>query len=244
MPGARFVAEALPGAGESWRLPAGDAAHARARRLPEGAPAVLVDGSGREALGRIVRAGRGGFEVLVDAVRVAAEDGLPPIHLLVAAVRAERLAWVAEKATELGAARLTLVLTERTQSFRGRDALVPRLSRVVQEAVKQSESARWPQVDGPQDFHAALEAETAPHRILLDAEAELFPPVLEALPSALLIGPEGGWAEKELRHALSSGWIAASLCAGKLRAETAAVAALTLARHALARGALTPPRAG
>jgi 16S rRNA (uracil1498-N3)-methyltransferase len=86
-----------------------------------------------------------------------------------------------------------------------------------------------------------LASETAPHRFLLDSEGEPFPPILAASAVALLVGPEGGWSEREQQQALSHGWVAASLSAGKLRAETAAVAALTLARHALARGALTPP---
>ena len=54
-------------------------------------------------------------------------------------------------------------------------------------------------------------------------------------PTALLVGPEGGWTEDELGVAIAEGWAAVSLAAGKLRAETAAVAALTLARTALAR---------
>jgi 16S rRNA (uracil1498-N3)-methyltransferase len=52
---------------------------------------------------------------------------------------------------------------------------------------------------------------------------------------ALLVGPEGGWSDAEVAAARDFGWLATSLPAGKLRAETAAVAALTLTRAALAR---------
>ena len=51
----------------------------------------------------------------------------------------------------------------------------------------------------------------------------------------LLVGPEGGWTDAERGAARAAGWSAAALPAGKLRAETAAIAALVLARAALGR---------
>jgi 16S rRNA (uracil1498-N3)-methyltransferase len=237
VPGARFVVDRLPAPGEAFRLEGADAAHARARRLSPGDPAVLVDGSGREAEGSVESVGRHELEVRVARVSAAPPDPLPPIHLLVAAVRAERLSWIAEKATELGAATLTLVVSERTQAERARGSLAARLSRVIVEAAKQSEHARWPRVAGPVPYARAL-ADAAPgHRFLLDPRGEPFPAALAPAPTSLLVGPEGGWAEAEERAALAAGWSTVSLSAGKLRAETAAVAALTLARAALSRGA-------
>ena len=231
----RLVVEALPETGSVCRIAGEEAAHAKARRLRPGDVVVLVDGSGREAHGRVVRFSRGALEAAVEAVRAAEGPSHPPLHLLVAAVRSERLAWIAEKATELGASRLTLVVTERTQSFRARDAVAARLSRVVREAAKQTEAARWPAVEGPRPLAEVLRAETSSTRLILDPSGEPFPATLAAAPAALLVGPEGGWTERELADALSQGWLAVSLAAGKLRAETAAVAGLTLARTALAR---------
>ena len=245
LPGARLIVDALPEVGSACRIEGEEAAHARARRVDVGDAVVLVDGSGREGAGRVTRIGRGAMDVTVEDVRVAAVDPLPPIHLLVAAVRSERLSWIAEKATELGAQRLTLVTSERTQSFRASDALGPRLARVVREAAKQAETARWPEIAGPVTFAEALRADAAGTRLILDLSGEAFPAALTPAPTALLVGPEGGWTETELAEALAQGWVAASLAAGKLRAETAAVAALTLARAALSRSvksALTLPR--
>jgi len=232
---ARFLIAALPAAGELCRIGGDEAAHARARRLRAGDGVVLVDGSGREAHGTIVRLGRGTVEVSVEAVHDAARPSPPPLHLLVAAVRSERLSWIAEKATELGAARLTLVVSERTQSFRARDAIAARLARVVREAAKQSEAARWPEVDGPLPLSRVLATERAAVRWILDPSGEPFPAAVSAGSAALLVGPEGGWTLSELEKALLAGWLAVSLAAGKLRAETAAVAGLALARAALAR---------
>jgi len=232
---ARLVVESLPEAGALCRVGAAEAAHARARRLRPGDAVVLVDGSGREARGRIVRFARGALEVSVDAVKAPGPAAHPSVHLLVAAVRSERLSWIVEKATELGASRMTLVVSERTQSFRARDAIAARLSRVAREAAKQAEAVRWPAIEGPSPLGDVLRAEASSTRLILDPSGEPFPATLPAAPAALLVGPEGGWTDRELADALAAGWLAVSLAAGKLRAETAAVAGLALARAALAR---------
>src|SRR5262249_6291136 len=131
----RLIVQSLPAPGDVARVPAEEAAHARARRLSTGSEGVLIHGSGREAIARVVRVGGSGCEVRVESVTTAAGD-VPALHLLVAAVRPERLAWLAEKAAELGAARLTIVATERTQSFRAAGGLRTRLARIVRESAK------------------------------------------------------------------------------------------------------------
>lgn len=232
----RLLVSTLPAAGDSCRIDGEEAAHGRARRVAAGDPVILVDGSGREAHGKIARVTRAGLEVTVEVVRPAAPDAHGPIGLLVAAIRSERLAWIAEKATELGAARVTFVSSERTQRFRANESLVPRLERIVREAAKQAERARWPAITGPVALADIFRTEASATRLILDPSGQPFPAALPSCATALLIGPEGGWSEAELESALAAGWVAASLAAGKLRAETAAVAALTLARTALARG--------
>jgi 16S rRNA (uracil1498-N3)-methyltransferase len=236
VPGARFVVESLPAAGEERLLGRDKASHARARRLVSGDEVVLVDGSGREAHGRVAKLGRAGLTIAVERVVRGAADGLPPVHLAVGAVRPERLAWIAEKATELGAESLWLVVSERTQGPRAGASIVPRLQRVVEEAAEQSERARWPRIEGPASFAFILDGIEAPQRILLDSGAEPFPERLAPRETLLLIGPEGGWTESERAAALDAGWTEASIPAGKLRTETAAVSAIALARSALARG--------
>ena len=235
VPGARFVVETLPGAGETCALGRDKAAHARARRLSDGDEVILVDGTGREASGRVVSLGRDRLTISVERVTSADAGTVPAVHLCVAAVRPERLAWIAEKATELGAASLVLVVSERTQRQRAGASLVPRLRRVIEEAAEQSEQARWPRIDEPVAFASALTRVPAAQRFLLDPRGEPFPAMLPPRETALLIGPEGGWSDAEHEAAIAAGWVAASLASGKLRAETAAVAALTLALAALAR---------
>jgi len=234
LPRARLVIIPLPRPGETARLSREEAEHARARRLNAGDPITLIDGSGREALAVLERLDRKGGEVAVESVREAPARGAP-IALSAAGLRAERLAWLVEKATELSADRVTLVASGRTQSFRASRAVLERLERVAREAAKQCEAARWPTVAGPVSFERALAEDPSIHRIFLDASGESFPAMLSDRPAVLLVGPEGGWTDAEREAASGRGWTLAALPAGKLRAETAAVAALVLARAALER---------
>ncbi|HYV40703.1 MAG TPA: RsmE family RNA methyltransferase, partial [Thermoanaerobaculia bacterium] len=141
-------------------------------------------------------------------------------------------------ATELFAESVTLVASARTQSFRGSAAARERLDRVAREAAKQCESARWPRIEGPLPLERALSERPASHRLFLDTEGEVFPSKLSARAVTLLVGPEGGWTPAERETAGVQGWSLVALPAGNLRAETAAIAALVLARAALARGKL------
>ncbi len=234
LPGARLIVGTLPAAGETARLTAEESLHARARRLRPGDPVVLLDGTGREAAAVLTRlAGRSG-EALVQRV-LSAGERTPRVELLVCGLRAERLAWLAQKATELEAESLTLVASSRTQSFRASAEAIGRLERVCREAAKQSETARWPKIAGPLPLDRALALGPASHRLFLDASGEAFPAALSPRPLFLLVGPEGGWTEAEREAARAREWSTVALPAGKLRAETAALAALVLARAALVR---------
>ncbi len=226
----------LPGPGERVRLPAEESAHVRARRVEAGDRVVLFDGGGAEAVARAVRVSRSRVEVEVEGRVEPAPTG-PEVSLSVAAVRLERLAWIAEKATELGAARLILLETRRTQPFRAAAAARGRLERVARAAAKQCGAARWPILSGPVPAAQAFAAETSKHRLLLDPGGAPFPPALAPAPAALAVGPEGGWTPEEIEIARRAGWTAARLPAGVLRTETAAVAGLVLLAAALSRGA-------
>jgi len=225
----------LPAPGEPVRLSAEEASHARARRLSRGNPVVLFDGEGREARGRVTGLTRTAVEVVADEP-ARAPEGEPPLALYVAAVRLERLAWTVEKAAELGAARLVVIRAERSQGFRAPAAAVERLRRVARAAAKQSGNPRALAVEGPFGVREAFFGEASPSRLLLDFDGAPFPETLAPAGAALAIGPEGGWSDAERRAAEESGWTVVRLPAGLLRAETAAIAGLVLARAALARG--------
>lgn len=183
----------------------------------------------------MTRRSRSGVEVLAERILEAAEAG-PSVSVYVAAVRPERLSWIAEKATELGAARLVIVRSERTQGFRAADPLRQRLERVARAAAKQCEASRWPEIRGPLVLSEALATEPAPHRFLLDRQGAPFPPAVAASDAALAVGPEGGFTPKEIEAARRLGWSATCVAEGRLRTETAVIAGLILLRAAISRG--------
>lgn len=231
---ARLIVSALVLPGETLHLSRVEAAHARARRLAAGDPVLLSDGSGVEALAEIVRLSAVEAVVRVSEI-VARQSRRTPVALFLAGLKPERLAWAVEKATELGAARVVIVRSGRTQSFRASAGLLPRLDRIARESSKQCGRADWPAVSGPADLERVLEEERSEHRLFLDADGDPFPRRLAAAPSALLVGPEGGWTDGEKSEASKRGWKVVALPAGKLRAETAAIAALTLFNAAVER---------
>jgi 16S rRNA (uracil1498-N3)-methyltransferase len=236
LPDARIFVERLPVRGESLRISGGELRHARARRIAAGDPVLLFDGSGREARARILRLSGRAVEAVVEEIVETAGGPERTLTLLCAGGRAERLSWIVEKATELGVARVVLVRTERTQSFRASEPLRGRLERVGRAAAKQCGAAAWSSLEGPVPLLEALAEKRAAHRLLLDPEGEPFPGSLAAGSAALAVGPEGGWARAERDAAVRMGWSVSALPAGRLRAETAAVAGIVLLRAALARG--------
>jgi 16S rRNA (uracil1498-N3)-methyltransferase len=226
-----LIVAGLPAPGGTVRLSPEEAAHANARRLRVGDAVLLSDGTGRSALSEIVRLSRGEVIARVREIVPGAPGGVP-VSLYLAGLRPERLAWAVEKATELGAARVVVVASERTQSFRASAGLVPRLDRVARESSKQCGRPDWPAISGPVDLPGVLESERSRHRLFLDFEGDRFPRRMVAAAAALLVGPEGGWTDDERERAVRHGWKVVALPAGLLRAETAAVAALVLLRFA------------
>jgi 16S rRNA (uracil1498-N3)-methyltransferase len=165
--------------------------------------------------------------------------------LLASLIRFERFEWMLEKATELGVARVVPVEAERSERGLERAASkrMTRWNRIVREASEQSRRARLPEIAAPVDLAGALKIETGPGMaapycyVLEEAEA---PPILPALPAhrqpgdrvTVLVGPEGGWTDRERQQIASSDWRPVSLGTQILRAETAAIAALAIVNAA------------
>jgi 16S rRNA (uracil1498-N3)-methyltransferase len=230
---ARLIVATLPEVGETIRVVGKEAAHACARRLAPSESVVLLDGSGREAVAEVLRVARG--EAILRVTEIRREEKRPnTVSLFVAGLRSERLAWMVEKATELDVDHIVVIESERTQPFRAAASL-PRLERVAREASKQCGRRDWPSISGPVDLGRVIEEDESKHRLFLDFDGDRFPRRLVSASSALLVGPEGGWTDSERSDASDRGWKIVSLPAGRLRAETAAIGALTLLRAAMER---------
>ena len=220
-------------------LPADEAKHAaRVLRLRPGDEVCAMDGAGGRWRAEI--AGAAGDEVtvrLVEAlpsnespVRVTVYQGVP---------KADKLDFIAQKLTELGAAALTPVrmsrCVTRLDEKDGRKRR-ERLERIAREAAKQCNRALPPRVDAPMDFKRALQA-MAMHDLLLvpweDARGTRMKDVFAARPDAadigIVIGPEGGMSPEEVAAMTQLGARTVTLGPRILRTETAGVVAAALA---------------
>jgi len=205
-------------------------------RLAAGDELLVFNGRDGEWLAKVAVLGKRVVTlVLVRQVRAQAQG--PDLDLVLALVKRARLETIVEKAAELGARRVRLVLTERTNADHTR---VDRLQAIAIEASEQTGRLDAPQVQAPVRLDKLLDGWDAPRRLLFCDEAGDAAPALDALagqgqgPWAILIGPEGGFSPKE-RGLLRSLNFATPAALGPriLRADTAAISALTLWQAAL-----------
>lgn len=229
---ARFFAATLPTSG-AITLDGPEAHHlAHVLRLTPGACVELFDGRGGVAAARIAQVRKRDVELVVEQHRLDSPPS-PEIVLAVAVPKGERFDWLVEKATELGVARLTPLVTERS-SVDPRDSKLDRLRQLVIAACKQSGRNHLLELSPVQswrDFVAAA-ATDAPW-MLADPTGPPFHAGLLPATTArrtLAIGPEGGWTADELALADAAGAVRVSLGATILRIETAALALAALLR--------------
>jgi len=176
--------------------------------------------------------------VAVRAEALARPQALgPDLDLVIALVKRGRLETIVEKAAELGARRVRPVITERTNADRAR---VERLTAIAIEAAEQTGRLDAPLVEAPVKLAALLAGWEAGRRLLFCDEGGDAAPILDALngqsagPWAILIGPEGGFSPKERAMLRALPYATpASLGPRILRADTAAITALSLWQAAL-----------
>jgi 16S rRNA (uracil1498-N3)-methyltransferase len=209
----------------------GNAAHylRNVMRLGDGDPVILFDDISGEWVARCTPAGKRAVTAAVtDHLR--ARETVPDLWLCFAPVKKAALDWLVEKATELGAARLVPVITDRTIVDRVNSE---RMRSIAIEAAEQCGRTALPQIAAPIKLGALLAAWPAGRALLFADEAGGMaakdavhgaPP-----PAAWLTGPEGGFTDRE-RDAIvaHSGTQRVSLGPRILRAETAALAALAV----------------
>ncbi len=159
-----------------------------------------------------------------------------PVRLLLAVFKFDHMEWAIEKATELGAERISPVLARRTEKHLAQAAAkrVDRWRRIVREASQQSRRTDVPEVDDPAPLKKLLAEIDTPVKLLLAEieEENTIRAALDAAPNntaiALAIGPEGGWTPEEMQAFRDHGWQHVTLGPRILRAETAAIAALAI----------------
>lgn len=238
--------------GDALDLPAGTARHVQVRRMQPNDAITLFNGEGSEFKAVILRMGRSDVAVRVlEKVDVSRELSLR-VNLWCGITANERMDWLVEKATELGAVSLLPISAERSVlKLKGEraDKKLAHWQAIAVAASEQCGRNRVLQVASPLSLPQALAAETGESKAiklrwvlslssgtqnLKDAlkafhpDAPGSPLEITSLEITLLSGPEGGLSPAEEAQALAAGFVPVSLGDRVLRAETAPVAVLSV----------------
>jgi len=217
-------------AGRARLAPAARHYLAEVLRLGPGAAVEVFDGRGGRYAGRL----EPGLESVLVGAREDARGAGAEIALLFALAKGEKTDLVVQKATELGAARIVPFAAERSvvrlDPVRGEER-ARRWRRIAEEAARQCGRADVPDVPAPLPLDAAL-------RTLAPGAAALVfhpggAPLRDVVPPgpaglAVVVGPEGGLTDGEVRACERAGALRISLGPRVLRAETAAIVAVAL----------------
>lgn len=208
-------------------------------RLVEGSTLEVFDGTGRAFDARVlsvdaqqVRLGLGPARTAPPRRAVSVLQGLP---------KGDKLEWVLQKGTELGAAAFYPVATARSVvklEPKRAEERTARWTKIVEEAARQCRRNDVPRVHTPGPLLEAARSLTPGTLLLVLDEEETAVPLGEAFrscaphtPVALVIGPEGGLAREEVSGLVALGARGVSLGSLILRTETAALAALAVMAH-------------
>ena len=199
-------------------------------RLAPGAAVTGFNARDGEFLCRIVELGRTGGALTVEAqLRPPASEA--DLWLVFSPIKRLRIDWLIEKGTELGVGAFVPVVTERTQSER---LNCERLTAHAISAVEQCERLSVPDIRPVEKLSSIIDAWPEERRLIVCDETGGGVPMAETLtdfppaaPAAILIGPEGGFAQRELDALRNLPFVTTvGLGPRVLRAETAALAAV------------------
>ncbi|MBP7052504.1 MAG: 16S rRNA (uracil(1498)-N(3))-methyltransferase [Phycisphaerae bacterium] len=212
-------------------------------RLRTGDRIVALDSTGMEYDVTLTTVEKRAVVGQVTASRQA--RGEPTVHLTLfqSVLAREKFEWVLQKGTEVGVSRFVPVLTERSlvRVKTIEDNKLDRWHRILLEAAEQSHRGRVPDLDQIALFKDMLSdlahfdrcliaATSGPTRSLKEALSPGDKPLVSV---AVLIGPEGGFSDDEVRQVCDHGAVPIGLGPRILRTETAAVVVPALVLHEL-----------
>jgi 16S rRNA (uracil1498-N3)-methyltransferase len=234
MPAPRFYCPPPLPDGNHFELPREAAHHAhRVLRLRANDPVQVFDGKGNAFDARIDEIGS--KRVVLHELQTCITEADSPLRIALAQAMcsSEKMDWVVQKATELGAAEIQPVQTQRSVAKLTTERAEKRTAHwrsVAIAACEQCGRNVLPQIHAPQEFSAwmAEMRSMAATKFILQPEGST---ALHKQPSPqgsviLLIGPEGGFSEDEVKMAHLAGFVPIRLGKRILRTETAAMAGI------------------
>lgn len=229
----RFIAEGVPEPGEEVALSADESHHlAKVLRIREGETVVALDGRGRVAEAVVMGVSPKGSRLRIRKLLPALPR--PRVHVAFGLSKPPALEFILRRCTEVGTASFRPLLTEHSQRFSSWNE--SRWEKILREVIKQCESAFFPPLGAPVPLKDWLKQRDSARLLLFcdegarDASAPLAGASGEL---EILIGAEGGWSREEAALVRESGAVSLGLGAHRLRAETAALVALTLVKRGI-----------
>jgi 16S rRNA (uracil1498-N3)-methyltransferase len=172
-----------------------------------------------------------------------AETGESPLRITLAQalIKKNKFEWVIQKAVELGVVEIIPVQSERTEvrlSEQREEKKVKRWQRILEEAVKQSGRSLIPKLGSPVSLEELLDRRKDMVCIVMDEEGgaslkELLTDLGNPNSCLVLIGPEGGWGDRDRKLFFAHSATSVKLGPRILRTETASVVALSLLQYEL-----------
>jgi 16S rRNA (uracil1498-N3)-methyltransferase len=206
-------------------------------RLGAGETVEIFDGEGTGYIGEVAL--QDSVVVINRLQQLTPEPVGVPLILAAALIKPAKFEWVLQKATELGVHEILPVKTRRSEIQIPRNKFASRCerwNRIVREASRQCGRFSAPKVRSPLDYSDMLQCEEFPgFRKLLfyESAAGLWQPEEIGASDGIILctGPAGGWEDGEIDEARKAGYRIFSLGPWILRAETAAVAAVSIVQY-------------
>lgn len=224
--------------GQRTTLDEEESAHAvRVLRYAAGDSIHIADGSGTQYEAIITNPHLKHCEVEIRSIEQQSKHHCGNIHIAVAPTKnIERMEWLSEKCTEIGIDTLTPILCHYSER---KNIRIDRLQKIILSAAKQSLSAYLPQLNELTPIKDCILNATEQRRYIAHSspwtdKRELRDELLhsdEKSSTIVLIGPEGGFSDEEVRLAIEHGFIPVSLGEARLRTETAAIVACMMVNY-------------
>ncbi|CAM2740242.1 16S rRNA (uracil(1498)-N(3))-methyltransferase [Legionella worsleiensis] len=202
-------------------------------RMQAGEPLTLFCGDNREYSAVIERVKKKQVHVAIKEVKEVNRESPLSVHLGQAISKGDRMELVMQKAVELGVASITPLLTERCAVKLDKERMAKKVNQwqnIVISACEQSGRNVIPPVHPPLLLEDYLGLANAASKYILHPEGKKtwrdYP--IGSSDISLIIGPEGGWSDDEIKLACQSEYLPLSLGPRILRTETAAITALSV----------------
>ncbi len=211
-------------------------------RCRVGEVVVLVDERRRRYTTRVTATTAAEMACAIYQEETPPPAALRSLSLGLACLKGERMDWALQKATEMGVTRIAPLITARTVARPVASRQTHQHARWMGTVIEAAQQVgRWevPSIAPPQTLATFLDGAHSGFKLLFWEEADpadchsVIRPSVAAAPRAgtVLIGPEGGWEASEVDAAIAAGFRVASLGPRILRAETAALAALSVLQY-------------